>query len=176
MEKRRDNALEKTIGSIQEGGGPFLVMADHEDKARLGNFPKQGVDRDGIGFVEGSGRLIGQDEGRVERKGPSQGEPGFLAAGKVRGLSLLLSFKAEAAEQAFGPRTGLDAAPSGREKREHRVFEGRVFKKEIVSLAQIAHIEEAVRIGTLNAAPQKVNGAAIGTLKPGQEVEDRAFP
>lgn len=115
MEKRRDNALEKTIGSIQEGGGPFLVMADHEDKARLGNFPKQGVDRDGIGFVEGSGRLIGQDDRRVERKGPSQGEPGFLAAGKVRGLSLLLSFEAEAAEQAFAlERAWMRLRPAAR--------------------------------------------------------------
>ena len=151
-------------------------MGDEHDRLPLGvQAPEQLEHLEAAVGVEGAGRLVGEEKGRLVGQGAGDGQALALAAGQHAGRALGLVGQPEQVEKVAGAGLGLLARAPGDDRRQRHVLEHaqvREGSRDLVG-ARDAEPGDAMRRQPLDFAPREYHPAAIGAVMSTHDVDER---
>jgi hypothetical protein len=168
-----------------------VVLDEQDGQAQLGHQAHQELHEAGrLALGHPGGGLVEQQERRLRGQGPSDLEPALVAVGQVAGGLVGAGAQADAVEQLRGPgpQRGLlvaEAWPPAQDVPEPQldagvhadqdILDGRHVGEEADVLEGPAHAQRGDLIGPQadQRAPPKGDGALVGRVEAGEDVEER---
>src|SRR4051794_14533317 len=157
-----------------------IVGHEHERRAAVALQREEQVDDRVAGLVvEVAGRLVGNENRRVRRDRPSNGDALLLAARKLRRIMVQPLAQAHSRKLALGSRKGVLGV--GKLERQGDVLERRHGRHEMEGLehdadAPAAKARERVLVEAAEIRAVDDDAARTGALEAGHQHQERRFP